>query len=399
MNTAVFTGIDWVGYVDWNVRDFHGYDTPRGSTYNAYLLQDEHTALVDTVKAPHAERLLANVSGLTDLDSIEYVICNHAEPDHASGLGRVMQACPRAKVVCTEKCRATLSGYQDTSAWQFHIVGTGDSLSLGARSLAFLSTPMVHWPESMMTYCPEEKLLFSQDGFGQHYASTGRFDDQEPLETVMWEAKTYYANIIMWAGKPIGKALEAASQLDIDVIAPAHGVIWRSHPSTIIQAYKDWILCKAQPKVLVVYDSMWDSTGRMAEAILEGAGQEGVSAKLLSIRNSSITLLATEVLDAAAIAFGSPTLNSTLMPQMAAVLTYLKGLRPAGKAGFAFGSYGWMPGGPVAVDEYIKQMKFELLREPLTTQWKPTEQVLQECREAGEILAERALKAGCAQDT
>lgn len=392
MTTPLFEGIDWVGYVDWNLRDFHGYHTARGSTYNAYLIRDEKTALIDTVKAPYADELLANVAELTDLGNLDYVVCQHAEPDHASGLTAVMRACPQATIVCTEKCQAALSGYQDTSGWGFRLVNTSDTLALGSRTLSFLETPMVHWPESMMTYCPEEKLLFSQDGFGQHYASSGRFDDEEPLDVVMAEAKTYYANIIMWAGKPISKALEAAAGLDIQTISPAHGVIWRSHVAEIVEAYKKWVVCAPESKVLVVYDSMWHSTQMMAEAILEGASQPGVSAKLLSIRDNGLTLLATEVLDAAAIAFGSPTLNTTLMPEMAAALTYLKGLRPTGKAGFAFGSYGWAKGGTKAVTEYLEDMKFEILREPIDAQWRPTPEVLEECCEAGRLLAKRALE-------
>ncbi len=392
MTTTLFDNIDWVGHIDWNIRDFHGYRTGRGSTYNSYLIRDEKTALIDAVKAPYAQELLDNVSELTGLDRIDYVVCQHAEPDHAGGLPMVLEACPQATVVCTQKCQAVLSGYADTSGWDFQLVGTGDTLPLGSKTLAFLETPMVHWPESMMTYLPENKLLFSQDGFGQHYASSGHFDDEEPLDEVMWEAKTYYANIIMWAGRPIGKALEAASQLEIETIAPAHGVIWRSHLGKILDAYKGWIVCRPEPKVLVAYDSMWNSTRMMAEAIVEGASRSGVSAKLFSIRDNHITLLATEVLDTPAIAFGSPTLNGTLMPEVAAGLTYLKGLRPTGKTGFAFGSHGWAAGGSKAVQEYLDEMKFDKLRDPIEAQWRPTPEVLAECREAGRLLAEKALE-------
>lgn len=396
MNTTLCDNVEWVGYVDWHIRDFHGYSTNRGSTYNSYLVRDRKTALIDTVKAPYVPRLLANIQQHTDLGKVDYLVCNHAEPDHASGLSAVVKACPSAKVVCTEKCRKALAGYHDISAWDFEIVKSGDTLSLGERSLVFLETPMVHWPESMMTYLPEEKLLFSQDAFGQHYASAGRFDDEEPCDVVMYEAKVYYANIIMWAGKPIAKALEAASAMEIGMIAPAHGIIWRKCPERIIEAYQGWIVCKAQPKVLVAYDTMWHSTERMAEAILDGASKPGVHARLYSVRKNHITLLATEVLDAAAIAFGSPTLNGTLMPEVAAGLTYLKGLRPTCKSGFAFGSYGWAPGGAKAVNEYLQEMKFELLREPLEAQWTPTPDILEECRKAGELLAEKALESACA---
>lgn len=311
MTASLRDSIDWVGYVDWNVRDFHGYRTDAGSTYNAYLIRDEKTALIDTVKAPYARDLLAHVSGLVDPTRLDYVVVNHAEPDHAGGLTSVMAACPQATVVTNKKCREILSSYHDTSAWQFQIVGTGDTLSLGSRTLAFLETPMVHWPDSMMTYVPEEKLVFSMDAFGQHYASSGRFDDEVPLEEVMAEAKKYYANIIMWAGKPIARALEAAGKLDIEMIAPSHGVIWRKNLATILAAYGDWVVCRPSPKVLVVYDTMWESTAMMAQAIADGAEGAGATVKLHYIRANDYTQLATETLDAATIAFGSPTLNGT----------------------------------------------------------------------------------------
>jgi flavorubredoxin len=395
MTTSLFANIDWVGYVDWNVRDFHGYNTFRGSTYNAYLIRDERTALVDTVKAPYAGDLLKHVSSFTPLEKVDYVVVNHAEPDHSGSLPAVVKACPQATVVTNKKCQGILSGYYDTSEWKWQLVGTGDSLSLGSRTLSFLETPMVHWPDSMMTYVPEEKLLFSMDGFGQHYASGGRFDDEEPLETVLWEAKTYYANIIMWAGKPIQRALEAASGLDIGMIAPSHGVIWRSHLDRIIEAYKDWVVCRPTPKVLVVYESMWESTTQMARAIWEGACQQGVAAKLFDLRANSNTLLATEVLDAATIAWGSSTLNGGMLPLSGGALTYLKGLRPLCKAGFAFGSYGWSKGGAAAVQEMLEATKVEMLREPLECQWRPTAEVLEECRRAGAMLADKATQLSC----
>jgi flavorubredoxin len=250
----------------------------------------------------------------------------------------------------------------------------------------------------MFTYVPEEKLLFSMDAFGQHYASAHRFDDDEPLDVVMSEAKIYYANIVMLYGKPISQVLDKASALDIEIIAPSHGVIWRKHLDSIISAYKAWIVCKPEAKVLVVYDTMWKSTEKMARAILEGASESGVNAKLINIRTSGTTVLAAETLDAAAIAFGSPTLNMTLMPQMAAALTYLKGLKPVGKAGFAFGSYGWAKGGARDVESYLKDMKFEILREPIQAHFVPGADILDECRGAGKMLADKALAAAREKD-
>ena len=390
MNTTLRENIDWVGCVDWTVRDFHGYNTDRGATYNAYLVRDEKTALIDTVRAPFAEQLLRHVSALTDLSKIDYVICNHAEPDHSGAISRVMEALPNATLVCDKKCEEALSKHHDISGWEVQIVATGDTISLGKRTLEFIETPMVHWPESMFTYVPEEKLLFSMDAFGQHYASSLRFDDEVPLCTVMEEAKTYYANIIMPFAKLVAATLGRAAKLDIEMIAPSHGVIWRTHVATIVEAYQNWAHCRPKPKVLVIYDTMWESTGQMARAIHEGASVPGVATELINVRRSNLTKIATEVLDAAAVAFGSASLNQGVLPMTGAVLTYLKGLRPAEKVGIAFGSYGWSGGGPETVDEYLRALKWEILGAPIRAQYRPTAEVLDQCRATGRLLAEKA---------
>lgn len=390
MNTTLRENIDWVGYVDWTIRDFHGYQTEQGTTYNAYLVRDEKTALIDTVKAPYRQHLLRNISALTALSDIDYIVCNHAEPDHSGALPEVMAATPNATLVCDQKCRAALSGYYDISDWRIRIIASDDTISLGRRTLQFVETPMLHWPESMFTYVPEEKLLFSMDAFGQHYATSQRFDDEASLSNIMAEARTYYANIVMPYGARVAATLKSAAKLDIEMIAPSHGLIWRSHIPEILKAYGNWALCRPKPKVLIIYDTMWDSTGEMARAILEGASLPDVEVQLIYIRSSNLTQIAAESLDAATIAFGSSTLNSGMMPMAAAALTYLKGLRPAGKAGFAFGSYGWGRGGPEAIDEYMKAMKWEILRDPLKAQYRPTAEILDECRKAGKLLATKA---------
>jgi len=399
MDTALRKNIDWVGCVDWTVRDFHGYNTDRGATYNAYLIRDEKTALIDAVKAPFADKLLQNITELTDLTNVDYVVCNHAEPDHAGGMARVMEALPNATLVCSKKCAAALGMHHDTSGWKTHLVATGDKLALGQRALEFIETPMVHWPESMFTYVPEEKLLFSMDAFGQHYASSQRFDDEVPLCTVMEEAKTYYANIIMPFAKLVAATLARAAELDIEMIAPSHGVVWRSHIAEIVEAYGNWAHCRPKPKVLVIYDTMWDSTGQMARAIHEGACMSGVTAELINIRTSTLTRIATDVLDAACVAFGSSTLNQSVLPMAGAVLTYLKGLKPANKTALAFGSYGWSKGGAETVDEDMKGMKWEVLREPIRAQFRPTAAVLDECRAAGRLLAEKAKEVASGRKT
>jgi len=393
MNFTLRENIDWVGYVDWAIRDFHSYDTERGATYNAYLVRDEKTALIDTVKAPYADDLLGKVSALCPLEAVNYVVCNHAEPDHSGALPQAMAAMPNATLVCDKKCAETLAEHYDVSAWKTRIVASDDTISLGRQTLRFIETPMVHWPESMFTYVPEEKLLFSMDAFGQHYASAERFDDESPIDIVMEEAKTYYANIIMPYGKSVKACLERIKELDIEMIAPSHGIIWRRYVGEIVTAYRQWMDCTPKPKVLVVYDTMWESTAEMAEAILEGAMQPGVQAKLIHLRRWNLTRLATEVLDAAAVAFGSATLNHNMMPAAAAALCYLEGLKPRGKYCFAFGSYGWGKGGAENVHERLRDIGWEILREPIRAKYRPTADVLDHCRQAGKLLAKKALAA------
>ena len=390
MNTTLCENIDWVGAVDWTIRDFHSYETERGATYNAYLVRDEKTALVDTVKAPFADELLRNVAALCDPSRVDYIVCNHAELDHSGALAEVIRAMPGATLLCDKKCAATLGEHFDTSGWRIRTVENGETISLGRRTLRFFETPMVHWPESMCTYVPEEKLLFSMDAFGQHYATSQRFDDEADLPTLMQEAKTYYANIVMPYGQAVLKTLERLAGLEIGTIAPSHGLIWRGHAAEIVAAYRAWANHRPQPKVLVIYDTMWESTAAMAGAILEGAAQPGVSASLIHVRRTNLTRIAGEVLDAAAVAFGSPTLNRGMMPMAAATLSYLEGLRPLGKAAMAFGSYGWGRGGPEAVDEALRRLEWEIVREPLKAHWRPTPEVLAECRQVGRLLAQRA---------
>lgn len=394
-NTKLRENIYWIGVVDWDIRDFHGYATKKGSTYNSYIIKDEKIAVIDSVKFPFAADLVKNILEHTDLDKVDYVVCNHAEPDHSGSIQVLMDICPNATVVCNEKCQKILSMHYDTAPWEFQIVDESSELSLGKHTLKFVNTPMAHWPESMMTYVVEEKLLFSMDAFGQHYASSGRFDYEEPMGCVLAEAKKYYANIIMLYGNPVAAALQKASKLDIETIAPSHGVIWTKHIPEIINAYKEWMVCKPVPKVLIFFDTMWKSTGMMADAIYDGANIEGVEVVKYDLKYTSITDIATEALDAAVLAVGSPTLNKGLMPKVAETLTYLKGLAPKNKAAIAFGAYGWAKkGGQHQVFDYLKEMNCEmLLDEPIQSQYVPINEILEECRKAGKMLAEKALAA------
>ena len=373
-------GIYWVGAVDWSVRNFHGYTTNRGATYNAYLIIDEKITLIDTVKAPFAGELLARIRSVVDPEKIDYVISNHVEMDHSGALPVIMKACPNAKVVTSAP-----SGVKGLTAhygeYDYMPVKGGDTLSLGERSLAFVTTPMVHWPDNMVTYCPEEKILFSNDAFGQHYASNGRFDDQEPLDVVLQEAKKYYANIVMPYSKQAGGAVTACGGLDFDMICPSHGVIWRSHINEILEAYGKWTSGATEEKALVVFDSMWHSTEQMALAVLEGFTQKGICAKLFDLKCCHNSDILTDVLDCTYIAVGSPTLNNQMLPTVASFLCYLKGLSPKNRKAFAFGSYGWGGQSIGLVEEELKACGFDICLDKIRLQYVPKEEQLLEITE------------------
>jgi flavorubredoxin len=387
--------IFWIGYVDWDIRDFHGYVTERGSSYNAYLIKDEKIAIIDSIKAPYVDSLLQNITAHTDFESVDYLVCNHAEPDHSGSLPILVKKCINAVVVCNKKCQSILSMQYNTEGWNFEIVDESTKISLGKRTLTFINTPMAHWPESMFTYVPEETLLFSMDVFGQHYSSSERFDDTAVLREAMIEAKTYYANIIMLYGNQAAKVMKKAAGLDISMIAPSHGVIWRSHINEILEAYTKWMSHTPEAEVLIFYDTMWKSTALMADAIYRGANVEGVSVKKYDLKHTNITVIADATLSAAAMAVGSPTLNKGIMPKTAEALIYLKGLSPERKAAVAFGSYGWAKkGAQHDVQMILESMKCKMLyNEPIQAQFTPTTEVLDACYEAGRKLAAIALDA------
>ncbi len=395
MITSVQAGITAVGYIDWAVRDFHGYDTQRGSTYNSYLLQFEKTALVDTVKEPFATDLLMNLvrAGVAP-EAVDYVIVNHAEPDHSGALPALLPLLPNATVVCNKKTQEILGAYYNTAKWRFQLVKTGDTLSLGVgRTLQFIEMPMVHWPDSMATYLQEEQILFSNDAFGQHYATSRRFDDENDLPTLLFEAKSYYANIVNPYSKRVAAVLAGLANVPMKVICPSHGVIWRSHIAEILEAYQGWAAQRVQPKVTILFDSMWHRTEKMVSAIQEGvASVPGVVLEVLPVRAATLNQLATAAIDTACFALGSSTLNQQMMPQMAAAICYLQGLNFPGRAAFSFGSHGWGKGGPELLSAKIAEMRWTETQAPIVAKYEPTAEILTQCTQAGQALAEKALE-------
>ena len=385
----IIKGIYWLGVIDWNIRDFHGYSTYQGTTYNSYLIMDEKITLIDAVKKEFADELLSNISQIVDPKKIDYVISNHTEMDHSGGLPRVMHKIGEDKpLYCSKMGQKNLSKHFPQK-WNFQPVENGGELSLGNRTLTFLETRMLHWPDSMFTYVKEDRLLFSSDAFGQHYAGLERFDDQMG-DAIMPHAKKYFANILLLYAPLILKLVEKVTEmgLAIDMICPDHGILWRKDPSKIINAYVEWSTQKPKRKAIVVYDTMWHSTEAMGEAIVNALGEEGVDARLMHLRNCHRSDVMTEVLDAGAIIVGSPTLNNGLFPTVGDFLTYMKGLKPLNKLGAAFGSYGWSGEAAKLVTKELEQMKFDIIDPGVRIQYVPDDKSLDACRELAKKIAE-----------
>lgn len=382
-------GIYWVGAVDWNVREFHGYSTSRGTTYNAYLIKGEKTALVDTVKAEFFPEMLAKIESLVNPAEIDYLVVNHLEMDHSGGLPRFMERAPKAQIVATDNGIKGLARHY-AGEWPLIKVKSGEEISLGTKTLQFLEAYMLHWPDSMFTYVKEDKLLLPNDGFGQHFASYQRFDDELPsLENVMEEAAKYFANILMPLAPLIPPLLKKVEKmgLQIEMIAPSHGIIWRSHLGKIIQAYTDWSTGVAEDRALIIYDSMWGSTERMAKAIAQGMSQAGLENKLLHVRRNHYSDIVKEILTAKILVIGSPTINEGIFPSVAQLLSYLKGLHPLKKKGVAFGSYGWGGEAIKAMEGEMKAMGIAILEPGLGVIYVPGEEDLKSCRQLGERIA------------
>lgn len=368
----------WVGGIDWNERLFHGYTTEAGITYNAYLIMDEKITLIDTCKATFSNELVQRISQVVDPSKIDVVITNHVEMDHSGSLPVIHKIAPNAQIYASAG-----AGVNEVKA-HFGIEATpvksGDTLNIGERTLTFVTTPMVHWPDNMVTYSDVDQILFSNDAFGQHYATTKRFDDENDLCEIMKQAKKYYANIVWPYDMQAHKALEAVKGLELKMIAPSHGCIWRSHIDKILEKYEAWTTYQTEEKAVVVFDSMWHSTEMMAREICDSFIAEGISAKLIDVKASHISDIMTDLCDARYVAVGSPTLNSNMLPTVASFLTYMRGLSPKNdqRIGLAFGSYGWAPLGPKQVYEELEKAKFNLPVPVVTQQWIPSEENLAE---------------------
>ena len=380
----------WVGCIDWNIREFHGYTTKRGSTYNAYLIMADKITLIDAVKAPFRKEMMDRIASVVDPARIEYVVSLHSELDHSGCLAEVIA------VVNPEKIFASAVGAKSlkeilTIDREITAVKESETLSLGNRTLTFMETRMLHWPDSMFAYLNEEQVLFSQDAFGMHYASLERFDDEIDPAILAYEAATYYANILLPYSTLVLKLLEkvTAAGLAFRLIAPDHGPIWRKDIGGIIERYGKWAAQKPTDKAVVVYGTMWQNTEKMARAISEGLSKGGLHVKLMSMSEVHRSDVMYEILDAGALAVGSSTLNNHMLPMMADVMTYMRGLKPKNLIGAAFGSFGWSGEAVKHLEEILTDMKVESIGEGIRVKNAPDGEILTRCYDLGMEMAEK----------
>lgn len=386
-------GIYWVGTIDWGARDFHGYVTPNGTTYNNYLILDEQVTLLDTVKHDFSDVTIANIKSITNPSKIVNVVINHIETDHVSSIDKIMELAPNATIHISDRGKKGLDRHFDTSRWKFRIVKTGDTLNTGRYNLLFIETPMLHWPDSIMTYVKEAKLLISQDAFGQHLATATRFDDEfvecashAELEDSVID---YYANILMPFGQLIKAKISEIQKLglEIDMIAPDHGIIWRKEPGKIIKMYQDMADGKASLRVALIYDTMWHSTERMTLPIMQGIKDEGIDCIVIKLRATPGSVAVKELWKSRGCLIGTPTLNNTIFPSVAGFLTYIRGLRPKNRIAGAFGSYGWGGGAVKEVYEEFRRMGLETVEPGMQVVYKPSAEDEGRCYEFGRDFA------------
>ena len=385
----------WVGAVDWDLRDFHGYETEKGSTYNAYLVKGTNkTVLFDTVKVEFAGQLISNIKEIIEPEKIDYIVSNHAEMDHTGALPEIIELVKPEKLICSKKGRDTLRAHFHRDDWPFEIADPNTALDLGGRTVQFIGSPMLHWPESMTSYIPEEGMLISNDIFGQHYASSKRFADEVEQGELFWQASKYYANIFLPLSPGMRKFLDKLEKQcpKLDILAVDHGLIWRNDVSAIVEKYRFWSNQETTNKAVVVYDTMWGSTAKMARAIADGLMSDDISVRLFDLHHNHRSDIMTEALEARAILLGSPVLNGNILPKMAALVTYMKGLSPANKIGAAFASYGWNDVATKQLNAAMEEMKFEIVDPGVGVQYVPTDEDLKKCFDLGVKVREAILR-------
>ena len=392
MSLSIKNNVYWVGKIDWELRKFHGneYSTHRGSTYNSYLIREDKIALIDTVWAPFSKEFIANLAKEIDLDKIDFIIANHAEIDHSGALPELMRHIPSTPIYCTKNGVKSLKGHYHQD-WNFNVVKTGDRLSLGQKELVFIEAPMLHWPDSMFCYLTEDNILFSNDAFGQHYASEYMFNDLVDQSELFNECIKYYANILTpFSPMVIKKIKEVLGfNLPLDIICTSHGVIWRNRPEQIVERYLDWADNYQENQISIIYDTMWNGTRVMAEKIAKGIkeGDKEVNVKLFNLAKRDKNDVITEVFKSKAIIVGSPTINRGILVSVAGILEEIKGLKFNNKKAAAFGCYGWSGESVKVINAILKESGFNIVDEGLRVMWNPDNESMARCFEYGRQFA------------
>ncbi len=394
MKFEIAPNVYWVGKIDWELKKFHGeeYSTHRGSSYNSYLVKDQKIALIDTVWAPFAREFVENLRSEIDLDSIDYVIANHAEMDHSGSLPELMRAIPDKPVFCTANGVKSLKGHYHQD-WDFRVVKTGDKLDLGTKELVFVEAPMLHWPDSMMDYLTGDAILFSNDAFGQHYATEHMFNDLVVQSELFEEAIKYYANILTPFSPLVTRKIAevVGLGLPLNMICPSHGIIWRKDPLQIVQQYQEWAADYQEKQVTIIYDTMWNGTRRLAEAMAKGvsSGDRDITVKVFNIARSDINDVVTEIFKSKGILLGSPTINRGILAAMATLMEMMTGLKFKKKKAAAFGCYGWSGESVKVLGDGLEKAGFEIVQEPFKTLWEPEDDALNAAMEFGRGFAEK----------
>lgn len=392
MHIKVKNNVTWIGKIDWELRKFHGdeYSTNKGSTYNAYLIKEQKTALIDTVWKPFSKEYVSNLEKEIDLNQIDFIIANHAEIDHSGALPLLMEKIPDKQIYCTANGIKSLKGHYHKD-WNFHPVKTGDKIDLGGKELIFIEAPMLHWPDSMMCYLTKDNILFSNDAFGQHYASEYMFNDLVDQSELFNECIKYYANILTPFSKLIVKKIKEVLELKlpVDIICTSHGVIWRDNPTQIIEKYLEWANAYQENQISILYDTMWNGTRIMAESIAKGIKNKDskVNIKLFNTSKSDKNDIITEIFKSKTILVGSPTINRCILTSIAGIMEEIKGLKFIGKKAAAFGCYGWSGESVKRITEDLKEAGFEIINDGLKSLWNPDEDAIKECVVFGREIA------------
>ncbi len=394
MITEIAPGVFWVGVVDWAIRRFHGHEltTNHGSTYNSYLIVDDKVTLIDTVWGPFQDQFLKNIAEVIDPSKIDIVVAAHAEMDHSGALPELLRHCPDAKIIVSQRGQDTFPGHYH-QPWSLQAVKTGDKISIGKKTLTFIEAPMLHWPDNMFTYLDGEEILFSNDAFGEHYASSGRFNDEADQATLDWEAVKYYANILNPFGPMVARKIDEviALGLPVKMIAPSHGVIWRRDPMQIVNKYRQWAEQKPETSAVIVYDTMWQGTRQMAQAVGEGLSAGGLPYKIYNAATADRNNVMAEIFLSKAVILGSPTFNQGILPTLAPVLADLKGLKFKNKIGAAFGTWGWSGEVIDILEGHLKTCQIEVAAPGVKAKWQPGPDALEACRGLGRTVAAACL--------